>query len=552
MALKALMLRRKIDDKQKELAELRAASEALKTRETELERAIAEAETEEEKAAVEQMVGEFEADKAANDQAIADAEAMVTEMTDELAELEKEQEPVNKAPTPTAERKEEKRMNTRVKFFGMSAEERDAFFARDDVKAFLQRVRDVAATPTRSISGADLTIPEVVLSLLRENVMNSSKLLNRVMLRQVGGKARMPIMGPYPEGVWTEACASLNELTFAISQVEVDGYKVGGIIYICKAVLEDSDLNLATEIITALGVAIATALDRAILYGTGVHMPLGIVPRLAQDSEPSGYPATARPWVDLNESNLINLGNVTGLALFQAIARAAAKAKGKYSRGGKFWAMNESTYTTLVVEAMSINASGAIVSAQNGVMPVIGGDIIVLSDDIIADGNIVGGYGDLYLLSERAGSTFERSDDFRFADDQISFKGAARYDGMPVIPEGFVAMAINAEPATSSTFVGDTANDATLADLTIAGTQVTSFAPGTLSYSYTASANSEAVNANPTQPKAKVYISYEGKNYANGSTIKWTADSTAHPMTVKVENGASVLTYTVNVTRTSG
>ena len=47
MALKALMLRRKIDDKQKELAELRAASEALKTRETELERAIAEAETEE-------------------------------------------------------------------------------------------------------------------------------------------------------------------------------------------------------------------------------------------------------------------------------------------------------------------------------------------------------------------------------------------------------------------------------------------------------------------------------------------------------------------------
>ena len=41
MALKALMLRRKIDDKQKELAELRAASEALKTRETELERAIA-------------------------------------------------------------------------------------------------------------------------------------------------------------------------------------------------------------------------------------------------------------------------------------------------------------------------------------------------------------------------------------------------------------------------------------------------------------------------------------------------------------------------------
>lgn len=551
MALKALMLRRKIDDKQKELAELRAASEALKTRETELERAIAEAETEEEKAAVEQMVGEFEADKAANDQAIKDAEAMVTEMTDELNEIEAEPEP-NKAPMPTAERKEDNRMNTRVKFFGMNAEERDAFFARDDVKSFLEQVRSIGKNKTRSISGADLTIPEVVLGLIRENVLNYSKLLNRVSLRQVNGKARAPIMGPYQEAVWTEACASLNELTFSISDVEVDGYMIGGIIYICKAILEDSDLNLANEIITALGVGIGMGIDRAIIYGTGVKMPLGIVPRLAQDSKPSDYPATARPWVDLSESNIINLGDVSGLALFQAIVRAAGNAKGKYSRGGKFWAMNEATYTTLIVEAMGVNAAGAIVSAQSGTMPIVGGDIIVLSDDIIPDGNIVGGYGDLYMMAERAGSEFERADQYRFKEVQIAFRGTARYDGKPAIPEGFVAMAINSEPATSSVFPGDDANDATLADLTVGGTQMTSFAPGTLSYSYTGAAASEAVNASPTQPEARVMLAYNGKNYPNGATIKWLADSTAHPLTVTVKNGASVLTYTINVTRASG
>ena len=41
--------------------------------------------------------------------------------------------------------------------------------------------------------------------------------------------------------------------------------------------------KLAGEIIDALGRAIGLALDKAILYGTGTRMPLGIVTRLALD-----------------------------------------------------------------------------------------------------------------------------------------------------------------------------------------------------------------------------------------------------------------------------
>ena len=548
--LKTLMLKRSIDLKRAELEKLRERDAEFETREAELEQAIAEAQTEDEQSAVTEEIDKYESAKAEHDQNVNTLSAEIEQLEADLAAAEADA-PTREAKTKIIERTENNAMNTRTKFFGMNAQERDNFLARTDVKDFLQRVRDIANTQSRAVTGADLTIPTVVLELIRENVTSYSKLVNRVRLRQVGGKARQVIMGGYPEAVWTEMCATLNELTFGLSDVEVDGYKVGGYIAICNATLEDSDLNLATEIITALGVAIGTALDRAILYGTGVKMPLGIVPRLAQDTEPDGYPSTARPWVDLSDTNLINLGDVSGLALFQAIATASGKAKGKYSRGTKFWAMNEATYTTLLVQAMSINSAGAIVTGQNGTMPVIGGDIIVLSDDIIPDGNIIGGYGDLYLLAERAGSTFERSEHYRFVEDQTVFKGTARYDGMPVIPEAFVAMAINAAPATSSTFPGDTANDATLADLTIAGTQVTSFAPGTLSYAYTASAASAAVVASPAQPKARVALTYNGQNYANGATIKWTADGTAHPLTVTVENGASVLTYTVNVTKSA-
>lgn len=548
MALRALIIGKKLMEARGRLEKLREKDEEFQTREAELEEAISEAESEEDQEAVEKLVEEFETEKDAHEEEKKKLEEEISDMESELEEIAKE--PAARMKKQVKEKRGESRtMETRKKFFGMDAQERDAFFANEEVKEFLQRARDLAIQK-RTITGAELTIPTQVLELIRENVENYSKLVNRVRVRYVSGKARQNVMGAFPEAVWTEACASLNELSFGFTQTELDGYKVGGIIYICIATLEDSDYDLASEIITALGAAIGIALDKAILYGTGVKMPLGIVSRLAQDSQPSDYPTVSRPWEDLSGTNLITISGKTGLALFQELAKSTKVIKGKYSRGVKFWAMNESTYTDLMVEAMSINAAGAIVSAQGATMPVVGGDIVVLSDDIITDGNIIVGYGDLYLLAERAGSSFARSDEYRFADDQVAFKGTARYDGAPIIAEGFAAIGIGSAPATDATFPGDTANDTTLTDLSIGSLSLSpTFNPETLSYTATATAASDAVTANPTQARAKVTLTYNGKNYPNGGSVKWLADSTAHPLEIEVENGVSVRTYTVQVTK---
>lgn len=546
MALKALMLRSKIDKKKKELEGLRKKDADFQTREAELETAIGEAETDEEQTTVQEEVEKFDKEKSAHDAEKTALEGEIAGLENELAEAEKEPSPAPKSDEGES-RKGKTNMENRKKFFGMSVQERDVFFARNDVKEFLERVKEMGMA-TRAIKGADLTIPTVVLELIRENVTNYSKLVNRVRLRPVSGYARQNVMGAMPEAVWTEACAALNELTFGFSQVEVDGYKVGGVIYICKAVLEDSEYNLAEEIINALGAAIGIALDRAILYGTGIKMPLGIVTRLAEDSQPSDYPATARPWADLTSTNLITITGKTGLELFQEIAKATKAMKGKYSRGVKFWAMNEATYTDLVVEAMSINASGAIVSAQGATMPVVGGDVVVLSDEIVKDGNIVAGYGDLYLLAERAGSEFARSDDYRFAEDEIAFKGTARYDGIPVIAEAFIAIGIGAAPATDSTFPGDVANDTTLSGITVGSVALApEFDAETLNYTATVTGASDIVTATPSQANAKVHIEFGGKNYPNGASLKW--ESGANTVNIVVKNGVSTRTYTVTATK---
>src|SRR5665647_1401820 len=120
----------------------------------------------------------------------------------------------------------------------------------------------------RAITGSELTIPEVMLETLRDNLNRYSKLVKYVNVRTVKGKARQNIMGAIPEAIWTEACKTLNELTLTFSQVEVDGYMIGGFIAICNATLEDSDEDLAAEILDALGQGMGLGVDKAIVYGT--------------------------------------------------------------------------------------------------------------------------------------------------------------------------------------------------------------------------------------------------------------------------------------------
>ena len=237
---------------------------------------------------------------------------------------------------------------------------------------------------------------------------------------------------------------------------------VGGFFKVCNAVLEDSDLNLASILLDSIGQAIGLALDKAILYGrnndTNYKMPQGVMSRLVQTSKPADYPATARQWVDLHSTNIVTISSsTTGIALFQAIVSATGAVKGKYARGEKVWVMNEATYTTLKVQAMSINAAGAIVSGMEGTMPIVGGIVEVL--DFIPDNVIIGGYFELYLLAERAGNKFAQSEHAFFIQDQTAFKGTARYDGVPVIAEAFIAIGINSTTPTSTmTFAPDSAN----------------------------------------------------------------------------------------------
>ena len=567
MALKAIMLRNRIDKKMSELEELRKKDEEFLSREAELETAINEAVTEEEQQVVSEQIDAFDTEKTEHEEAKTRLQGEIDELEAQLSETEKEppSEPVREMKVKKEERKEmmvnrEIRslpMNVRA-FDSLPMDTRKQIVEREDVKEFLERMRSMKGN-TRAIQGGELEIPVVFLELISENMYRYSKLLNRVRVRNVPGEARQTIAGTVPEAVWTEMCGAINELSFVFNQITLDGYKVAGYVPVCNSLLEDtvSNLDLASWIVEMLSESIGLAEDKAILYGKGSasHMPLGIVTRLAQDSQPDGYPANAPAWVDYSDTNIIKINgtSLTGAEFWAQLAMAAGNTFTRYNRGEQFWAMNSKTYATLKSKLITFTATGDIVANLFGTLPVINGNIDIL--EFMPDGDIVGGYGDLYLWADRRAMAIDSSEHVQFIQDNTVFRGKARADGAPIIPGAFVAININnTNVTTAMDFAADTANDANLQDLAI-GTETLSpgsFDPAVTTYTLAAAANaSDKIEVTPAQPAAQIEISYNGKNVRNGGTVTWLADDAAHPLTVTVKNGNAAKVYTVNVTKAS-
>jgi HK97 family phage major capsid protein len=532
------MLKRQIEQKEAELAALREKGAGFETREAELEAEIGEVDTanSEERSAMEAEIEAFENERSAYSNSVTALENELAELRTRL-ETEEANAPTNHNERPAAAQNERSMtamfaninirslpMNQRA-FDAFPLEQRRAMVEKQENKEFLDRVRSLRST--RGVTGADLLIPVDFLDIISENMYRYSKLLRRLRVRNIRGTARQPVTGIAPEAVWTGRCGNLNELDFLLNQVEIDDFKLAGIIAVCNSDLDDAYLNLASMLIEMLSESLGLGADKAALYGKGpaYQMPLGIVTRLAQTSKPASYPDFAPAWEDLHTSNVITIdASLTGAAFWSALTLATGNTFNRYARGTQFWAMNSKTYTMLKSKAITFTASGDVVSNIFGVLPIINGDIDIL--EFMPDGDIVGGYGDLYLWGQRAGMTIGM-DETGFVNrlkDQTVFFGKMRADGLPVIARAFVAININGSaPTTSMLFAADVAN--TLAGLIM---------PAAASVAAGSTIRLKAVGL-PYGIDAPV-------TYTSGTTAKATVD--ADGVVTGVAAGSSVITAT--------
>ena len=480
MALRQIRLTRALQElraslkaKLDEQTQVRERRAKWKTREEAAEKAleeIVEETVQEEKDALDAEIADLEKEDDELKEAEAQLEADVAELEKKIADMEDELEKLadtteEPAPAPAAEpagETDETRGRTAMHRILRTRETREILRGTAG-KAFADQIRSLS---TRGVTGGALTVPTVMLPLLSQIVSDYSALYQYLNVQQLKGDGKQNLLGAVPEAVWTANTGKLNEVALTFNQILVDSHKVAGYVPIPNSYLQDSDEDLAAIALDYLGKGIALAVDKAVIYGTGTNMPIGIMTRLAATvSSPATAPAWWQPnqgtFTDLHTSNIgkLSAASVKGEALYREMLTVLGKVKDYYrgGKGGLFWACNHTTATKLKIEALAFNAAGAIVAGLQDEMPILGGKIVEL--DFIPDDAVIGGYGSSYLLGERAGVQLAASEHAQFIEDNTVFRGIARYDGRPAAGEAFAAFALSTTTiATTATFAADTAN----------------------------------------------------------------------------------------------
>lgn len=419
-----IVLRRKREINEKKLADLLIRKEELTAKREELLEQVEQAETEEALEEVETKLKEVSEEEKETEEEEKKVEGLIEELDEELDELSERKKSVKTEKRKVIEKRGGTTLGANLKVNGV--ETRAQILERigkEEVQTFYRNLQDVVMKQ-RALTDVDLTIPEEIVTVLNTLIGEYSKLKGEVYVQPLQGTGRVIIDGAIPKAIWTEMCDPVQELESGFSMTEIDGYKVSGYIPLCNAHIEDSMINLVTHVEEKIAMAIAKAIDHAVMVGEG-----------AAGKQPEGI-ITALEGTDRE----VTVGSSVA-EIVQAIGMIDDGEDG-HPLGEITATMRRSTYYKhIITQTMAQTSDGRYIMqpANNYALP--DGTRVILSSSVPED-TIVMGDLKAYLLGERAGVKLATSTDVRFIQDQTVVKGTARYDGKVVDENKFVVLKI--------------------------------------------------------------------------------------------------------------
>jgi hypothetical protein len=198
------------------------------------------------------------------------------------------------------------------------------------------------------------------------------------------------------------------------SFITLQSWKYGGIIRVARELLEDTGVDLLGFLSDQIGIGLGTSINGALTNGTGTTQPTGIM-----NSAGSGLVGGTGVAGAFTADNLINL--------VYSLDPAARR------RPGAGFQMNTSSLAT--VRTFKDNYGRYIfepsLSAEKN--DLLLGFPIYENPDIASSATGVKSviFGDLasYYVREVGGIRLDRSDDYAFANDQVTFRYTWRGDG---------------------------------------------------------------------------------------------------------------------------
>lgn len=241
------------------------------------------------------------------------------------------------------------------------------------------------------------------------------------LLRTAGGEnLQIPSQATYSAGTLTAAGSALSEGDPTFNAFTTLGaWKYGGLITIARELIEDSGVDLLGFLADQIGVGLGSTVNGVLTNGTGTVQPNGIATQAG--SAVTGGTGVSGAFTADNLIDLVYSVNTVARkrpgAGFQMSAQGIANArKLKDTAGNYVFSPALSADKNDLLLGYSIFENPDLAAPATGAKSVLFGDLAS------------------YMVREVGGIRLDRSDDYAFANDQVTFRYTWRGDGALVQP----------------------------------------------------------------------------------------------------------------------
>lgn len=424
MVLNQLKLNIELKQRKAELLALTEKQAGFKKRAEQLEKSLEEATTEEDIETVKTAIDDLE-----KEESEADVDNNIASLTSEITRIEGELADIDERSNGAAldnskdikHERRAKEMPTINRYQVRKLIESGEYYERKDVKQFYDDLKDLKK---RAVAGSSLTIPQVVVNRIFDIMGDYCTIYPLVDQIRVTGTTRILIDTDTTPASWIEQTGTIPEGDVGtITNIDFDGFKVGKIVFVDNAIIQDSIINVDDYVTKKIARALALAIDLAILKGKGPSSkePTGIIPSIAEKHK-----------VTVTSGKLVDI--VKNISLIDT---------GADSVGEIVVVMKRSTYYNRFLEyTINVDSNGNVVGRlPNLSQPDLLGLRIVFNNNM-ADNEVLFGDFKKYTLVERETISIANSEHVKFAEDQMAFRGKGRFDGKPTDVDAFVLVTI--------------------------------------------------------------------------------------------------------------
>jgi len=261
----------------------------------------------------------------------------------------------------------------------------------------------------------DSLMPTTIIEDVYKHLADEHPLLKAINFQNVGYLTKWVLNDHTKQSaVWGTITAQITkEITSAFKVVDITQSKLSAYAIVEQGMLDLGPTFLDAYIRKCLAEALACGLEAAIVSGTGVNMPVGLIKDIHDGvsySTSTGYPDKAKEAVT----------DFTPATYGALVAKLATTESGTARKFGKVWLIcNQEDYLTKIMPATTVlNSAGSYV---NNLFP--------FPTEVIISNEVAAGDAVLCLLDEyflgvggNKNGVVEYSDEYKFIEDQRAFK----------------------------------------------------------------------------------------------------------------------------------